>query len=107
MQADTPSDENAREEEGKEDEEGEKEEEDEEEEEEKEKEEENDSNKAVYTTTSVAGGWAGAVMSWAGAVLIWGGACSNTNFPTIKKPKNPKKAKCERPTDQRTNGQTG
>ena len=27
-------------------------------------------NKAVYTTTSVAGGWAGAVMSWAGAVMI-------------------------------------
>ena len=27
-------------------------------------------NKAVYTTTFVAAGWAGAVMSWAGAVLI-------------------------------------
>ena len=26
-------------------------------------------NKAVYTTTPVAGGWAGAVMSWAGAVI--------------------------------------
>ena len=25
-------------------------------------------NKAVYTATPVAGGWAGAVMSWAGAV---------------------------------------
>ena len=31
-------------------------------------------NKAVYTTNSVAGGWAGAVMSWAGAVLTWAGA---------------------------------
>ena len=26
-------------------------------------------NKAVYTATLVAGGWAGAVMSWAGAVM--------------------------------------
>ena len=56
-------------------------------------------NKAVYTTTFVAGGWAGAVMSWAGAimiwagaVLIWAGACSNTKFPTLKMPKNAKKA---------------
>ena len=31
-------------------------------------------NKAVYTTASVAGGWAGAVMSWAGAEMIWAGA---------------------------------
>ena len=31
-------------------------------------------NKAVYTTTPVAGGWAGAEMSWAGAVMIWAGA---------------------------------
>ena len=31
-------------------------------------------NKAVCTTTSVAGGWAGAVMSWAGAVMSWAGA---------------------------------
>ena len=38
-------------------------------------------NKAVYTTISVAGGWAGAIMIWAGAiiilagsVLIWAGA---------------------------------
>ena len=28
-------------------------------------------NKAVYTTTPVAGGWAGAVMSWAGAAMLW------------------------------------
>ena len=26
-------------------------------------------NKAVYTTTPIAGGWAGAVMPWAGAVM--------------------------------------
>ena len=31
-------------------------------------------NKAVYTTAPVAGGWAGAVMSWAGAEMIWAGA---------------------------------
>ena len=31
-------------------------------------------NKAVYTTTPVVGGWAGAVMSWAGAVMSWAGA---------------------------------
>ena len=60
-------------------------------------------NKAVYTTTNVAGGWAGAVMPWAGAVLlwagaamIWAGACSNTNFPTLKMPKKAKRAKCDR-----------
>ena len=63
-------------------------------------------NKAVYTTTSVAGGWAGAVMSWAGAVLIWAGACSNTNFPTLKMPKNAEKAKWDRRTDRRTDGRT-
>ena len=62
-------------------------------------------NKAVYATAPVAGGWAGAVMIWAGAVMIWAGAlmiwagavmiwaeaCSNTNFPTPKRPKNAKK----------------
>ena len=54
-------------------------------------------NKAVYTTTPFAG-------SWAGAVMIWAGACSNTNFPTLKIPKNAKK-QCvkdrgtDRPTD--------
>ena len=26
-------------------------------------------NKAIYTATPVAGGWAGAVMSWEGAVM--------------------------------------
>ena len=31
-------------------------------------------NKAVYTTTAVAGSWAGAVMSWALAVMLWAGA---------------------------------
>ena len=31
-------------------------------------------NKAVYTATPVAGGWAGAVISWAGAVMSWAGA---------------------------------
>ena len=71
-------------------------------------------NKALYTTAPVAGGWAGVVMTWAGAVMIWAGAvmiwagalmiwagaCSNTNFPTLKMPKNAKKAKCDRPTDR-------
>ena len=59
-------------------------------------------------TAPVAGGWAGAiviwagaVMPWAGAVMIWAGACSNTNFPTLKMPRNAKKkqsvtdAKCD------------
>ena len=32
--------------------------------------------------------WAEAVMIWAGVVMIWAGACSNTNFPTLKMPKN-------------------
>ena len=59
-------------------------------------------NKAVYTTAPVAGSWAGAVMIWAGAVMIWAGACSNTNFPTLKMPKNAKKAKCDGPTDRPT-----
>ena len=73
-------------------------------------------NKALYTTTSVAGSWLGAVMSWAGAVmiwaggvLIWAGACSNTNFPTRKMPKNAKKKKqsvTDRWTDGWTDGQT-
>ena len=49
---------------------------------------------AVYTTTPVAGGWAGAAMSWAGAVMIWAGASSDTNFPTFEMPKNAKK-QCE------------
>ena len=31
-------------------------------------------NKAVYTTTPVAGGWAGAVINWAGAEINWAGA---------------------------------
>ena len=68
-------------------------------------------NKAVYTTAPVAGGWAGAVtiwagaaMIWAGAVMIWAGACSNTNFPTLKMPKNKKKQSLtNRPTDRPTN----
>ena len=34
--------------------------------------------------------------------MIWAGACSNTNFPTLKMPKNAKKAKCDRPTDGQT-----
>ena len=65
------------------------------------------------TTAPVAGCWAGAVMSWAGAimiwagaVLIWAGACSNTKFPTLKMPKNAKKAKCDRPTDRQTDRRT-
>ena len=72
-----------------------------------------DENKAVYTTAPVAGGWAGAVMIWAGAVMIWAGAvmiwagvCSNTNFSTLKMPKNAKKAKCDGPTDRRTDRPT-
>ena len=52
-------------------------------------------NKAVYTTTPVAG-------SWAGAAMILAGACSNTNFSTLKMPKNAKKAKCDGPTDRQT-----
>ena len=59
-------------------------------------------------TAPVAGGWAGAiviwagaVMPWAGAVMIWAGACSNTNFPTLKLPKNAKKKKLS-VTDGRT-----
>ena len=43
--------------------------------------------------------WAGAVMIWAGAVMIWAGACSNTNFSTLKIPKNAKKQKCDGRTD--------
>ena len=70
-------------------------------------------NKAVYTTAPVVGGWAGAVMIWAGAVMIWAGAvtiwagaCSNTNIPTLKMPKNAKKAKCDGPTDRQTDRPT-
>ena len=62
--------------------------------------------KNVYTTTPVAGGWAGAVMNWAGAVMswaegvmIWAGACSNRKFPTLKIPENAKKQSV---TDGRT-----
>ena len=71
-------------------------------------------NKAVYTTTPVAGSWAGAVMIWAGAVMLWAGAvmfwagaCSNTNFPTLKYPKMRKKQSVtDRRTDGRTKGRT-
>ena len=45
-------------------------------------------------------------MIWAGAVMIWAGACSNTNFPTLKVPKNAKKAKCDGPTDRPTDRRT-
>ena len=57
----------------------------------------------TYTTTPVAGSWAGVVMSSAGAVIIWaiGDAHSNTNFATLQMPKNAK-AKCDRQTDRRT-----
>ena len=50
--------------------------------------------------------WAGAVMIWAGAEMIWAGACSNTNFSTLKMPKNAKKAKCDGPTDRPTDRPT-
>ena len=50
-------------------------------------------NKAVYTTTPVAGGWAGAVMSWVGAVMIWAGAFY------LQIAQKRKKAKWERPTN--------
>ena len=64
-------------------------------------------NKAEYTTAPVADGWAGAVvMVWAGAIMIWAGACSNTNFLTLKMPKNAKKAKCDGRTDGRTDRPT-
>ena len=53
-----------------------------------------------------ADGWAGAVMIWAGAVMLWAGAFSNTNFPTLKMPKNAKKAKCDGPTDGPTDRPT-
>ena len=53
-------------------------------------------NKAVNTTTPVAGGWAGAVMSLAGAVMTWVGASSNINFPTFKMPKMQKKKKTKK-----------
>ena len=46
--------------------------------------------------------WAGAVMIWAGAVMIWAGACSKKNYPTLKMPKNAKKAKCDGRTDRPT-----
>ena len=52
----------------------------------------------THYTTPVAGGWAGAVtiwagaaVNWAGAIMIWAGACTNTNFQTLKMPKNAKK----------------
>ena len=45
-------------------------------------------------------------MIWAGAVMIWAGACPNTNFPTLKMPKNAKKAKCDGPTDRPIDRQT-
>ena len=32
-------------------------------------------NKLVHTTTPVAGGWVGTVISCAGAVMRWAGAC--------------------------------
>ena len=57
------------------------------------------SKKVVYKTAPVAVGWAGAVM-------IWAGACSNTNFSTLKMPKNAKKAKWDGRTDGRTDGPT-
>ena len=50
-------------------------------------------NKAVYTLTPVAGGWAGAVMSWAGAKTSM--KYSYLNFSTFKQVKNAKKAKCD------------
>ena len=31
-------------------------------------------NKALYTATFFAGGWAGAVMNWAGVEMSWAGA---------------------------------
>ena len=67
-------------------------------------------NKAVYTATPVAGGWAGAVMSWAGAVMSWAGALTSMiysylHFSTFKQLKNAKKAKCDR-TDRQTDRPT-
>ena len=59
-------------------------------------------NKVVYTTTSVTGGWAGAVMSWAEAVMIWalgrGNPCNTHIFSTFKELKIAKKVNCDRPT---------
>ena len=44
-------------------------------------------NKAVYTTTPVAGGWAGAVMIWAGAIMIWARHAQIQTFQPLKCPK--------------------
>ena len=41
-------------------------------------------NKAVYTATPVAGGWAGAVMSWAGVVMSWAGAVKAARILKVK-----------------------
>ena len=64
-------------------------------------------NKAVYTTTDVAGGcagavvpWAGAMMPWAGAVMPWAGAVMTWAGAVL--PKNAKKAKCDGGMDGRT-----
>ena len=47
--------------------------------------------------------WAGAEMILSGAVMIWAGACSNTDFPSLKMPKNAKKQSVtDGPTDGRT-----
>ena len=67
-------------------------------------------NKAVYTATPVAGGWAGAVMSWEGAVMTLAGVLTSMNytylnFSTFKQLKNAKEAKShrtDRPTDRQT-----
>ena len=61
-------------------------------------------NKAVYTTASVAGGWAGAVLTWAGALTPM--KYSYLNLSTFKKLKNAKKVKCDGPTDRRTDRRT-
>ena len=38
--------------------------------------------------------------------MIWAGACSSTNFPTLKMPKNANKVKCDGPNDRPTNTMT-
>ena len=67
-------------------------------------------NTVVYTTTPVAGGWTGAVMSWAVAVMSWAEALTSMkysylNFSTFKKLKPKKKVKCDKQsaTDRPTN----
>ena len=68
-------------------------------------------NKAVYTATPVARGWAGTTMSGAGAVMICAGALTSMkysylNLNTFKQLKIAKKSSVTGPTDRPTNRPT-